>query len=98
MAPSKKQKLEKEAHEEEELTVSPIYAKPTVDFTFKKLFGNDHNKPLTIDFLNSIFDFTGDESIRNISFENTFHKRSEEVKMSIFRCFLYRWKRKKIYY
>jgi hypothetical protein len=54
LPPKKKQKLEeKTTHKEVELTedileaVSPIYAKPTLDFTFKKLFGNDQNKALT---------------------------------------------------
>jgi predicted transposase/invertase (TIGR01784 family) len=82
--PEKKQKLET-LHEEE---LKEIYAKPTVDFTFMKLFGNDLNKSLTMDFLNSIFDFTGQEEIRKISFEHTVHvKRSEEEKMSILDVF-----------
>ena len=33
------------------------YAKPTVDMTFKKLFGQDMNKNITINFLNEIFGF-----------------------------------------
>jgi hypothetical protein len=82
--PEKKQKLET-LHEEE---LTEIYAKPTVDFTFMKLFGNDHNKSLTMDFLNSIFGFNGQEAIQKISFEHTVHvKRSEEEKMSILDVF-----------
>jgi hypothetical protein len=93
LPPNKKQKLEGTTHKEVELTkdileaVSSIYVKLTLDFTFKKLFGNDHNKALTINFLNSIFDFTGHEAIRKISFENTFYKRSAEEKMSILDVF-----------
>jgi predicted transposase/invertase (TIGR01784 family) len=73
--------------EVEPVSPSKAYAKPTVDFTFKKLFGNKHNKALTINFLNNVFGFESYEVIKEISFENSFHKRQNEEKMSILDVF-----------
>ena len=91
--PRKKKKIDTTLEVEEDfLDVEPVspskaYAKPTVDFTFKKLFGNEHNKALTINFLNNVFGFESYEVIKEISFENTFHKRQKEEKMSILDVF-----------
>jgi predicted transposase/invertase (TIGR01784 family) len=90
--PDRTLEVEESVIEEDFLDVEPVspskaYAKPTVDFTFKKLFGNEHNKPLTINFLNSVFGFESYEAIKEISFENTFHKRLKEEKMSILDVF-----------
>eukprot|EP01080_Neovahlkampfia_damariscottae_P008654 gene8654-601_t len=84
--PRKKKKIDTTL-EVEPISSSKAYAKPTVDFTFKKLFGNEHNKALTINFLNNIFGFESYEVIKEISFENTFHKRQKEEKMSILDVF-----------
>jgi hypothetical protein len=79
--------IEEDFLDVELVSTSKAYAKPTVDFTFKKLFGNEHNKSLTINFLNNVFGFEGYEAIKEISFENTFHKRLKEEKMSILDIF-----------
>eukprot|EP01080_Neovahlkampfia_damariscottae_P012454 gene12454-6205_t len=54
--PRKKKKIDTTL-EVEPASPSKAYAKPTADFTFKKLFGNEHNKALTINFLNNVFKF-----------------------------------------
>ena len=35
------------------------------DYAFKKVFGTEENKPLLIDFLNSIIDFKDDAKIKD---------------------------------
>lgn len=46
------------------------YADPKVDFTFKRLFGDEHRTNLTINFLNSLLELKGDKLITEIIFRN----------------------------
>lgn len=43
-----------------------IFADPTLDVTFKMLFGQDKNKDILISLLNSLLNFTGAEEIENV--------------------------------
>jgi predicted transposase/invertase (TIGR01784 family) len=51
------------------------YLSPQSDITFKKVFGNDHLKSVTISFLNSILNLQGDQKIAEISFVDTANVR-----------------------
>ncbi len=44
---------------------------PKIDTAFKRLFGSEDQKSVTIAFLNSILEYTGDRRIRTIDFLNT---------------------------
>ena len=57
---AKLQKLEKEDIESK---IHEIFADPTLDVTFKMLFGNDQNKDVLISLLNSLLGFTGNREI-----------------------------------
>ena len=43
---------------------------PKVDIAFKKLFGSDDHKRVTIAFLNAILEYKGDKRIASITFMN----------------------------
>lgn len=43
---------------------------PKIDTAFKKLFGSEDRKNVTISFLNSILEYTGDRCIKSIQFLN----------------------------
>ena len=60
--PVKKQRLESKK-EEEVIQVYETFADPTLDVTFKMLFGNDLNKDILISLLNSLLNFTGNREI-----------------------------------
>ena len=45
-----------------------IFVDPKNDVAFKKLFGDEHHKSLTINFLNSVLNLSGNESIQAIDF------------------------------
>ena len=49
--------------------VNSIYFDPTTDFGFKKLFGEEANKDLLIDFLNSIL--PNSNQIKSLTFQKT---------------------------
>lgn len=55
------QKEEKQEIKVPEIT--EIFADPTLDVTFKMLFGNDLNKDILISLLNSLLNFTGSREI-----------------------------------
>ena len=46
------------------------FANPKADFTFKRLFGSDGHKKLTISLLNNILGRTKDNEIAEIKFSN----------------------------
>lgn len=48
---------------------------PRNDVAFKKIFGSEAHKRVTISFLNSILEFTGDRAITDVEFMNTEQKR-----------------------
>jgi len=48
-----------------------IFLNPCNDFAFKKIFGSEDHKSITISFLNSILELTGDKIIVSIDFLNT---------------------------
>ena len=45
-----------------------VFVDPKNDVAFKKLFGDDNHKSVTINFLNSMLNLYGDEIIKNIEF------------------------------
>ena len=47
------------------------YLSPTTDIAFKKLFGDEHHKDLTINFLNNILNLPSDKLIKGIEFHET---------------------------
>ena len=47
------------------------YLSPRTDILFKKLFANEHNKNLTIHFLNSILNLSGNREIKEIVLRET---------------------------
>ncbi len=51
------------------------YLSPQSDITFKKVFGNEHHKSVTISFLNSILNVQGDYKITEITFVDTANVR-----------------------
>lgn len=44
---------------------------PKIDLAFKKLFGSEDHKRVTISFLNTMLEYTGDRRIESIKFMNT---------------------------
>ncbi len=51
------------------------FLNPCNDVAFKKIFGSEEHKNVTISFLNSILEFTGEQEITNVQFLNTEQKR-----------------------
>jgi predicted transposase/invertase (TIGR01784 family) len=47
--------------------ISEIFADPTLDVTFKMLFGNDQHKDILISLLNSLLGFTGNKKIVKVA-------------------------------
>ncbi len=47
------------------------FLNPCNDVAFKKIFGSENHKNITISFLNSILEYTGDRAIQTIQFLNT---------------------------
>jgi hypothetical protein len=47
------------------------YLSPKTDIAFKKLFGNEHHKNLTINFLNNVLNLPQDKLIKEILFRGT---------------------------
>ena len=45
-----------------------VFVDPKNDVAFKKLFGDDNHKSVTINFLNSMLNLSGDETIKEIEF------------------------------
>ncbi len=48
-----------------------VFLNPCNDIAFKKIFGSEEHKSITISFLNSILELTGDKTIISITFLNT---------------------------
>ena len=44
---------------------------PKNDIAFKKIFGNDHHKNITINFLNNVLNLSGNRLIKDITFHET---------------------------
>lgn len=51
------------------------FLNPCNDVAFKKIFGSEEHKSVTISFLNSILEYTGDRQIIEVQFLNTEQKR-----------------------
>src|SRR5271166_1988010 len=51
------------------------FLNPCNDVAFKKIFGSEEHKSITISFLNSILEYTGEHTIKNVQFLNTEQKR-----------------------
>lgn len=58
-----------------------------IDFAFKKMFGNEKNKDITIVFLNAILKRTGQDTIKEVTFENIEivgeHKDDKQARLDI---------------
>ncbi len=50
------------------------FLNPCNDVAFKKIFGSEEHKSVTISFLNSILEYTGDQQITDVQFLNTEQK------------------------
>lgn len=48
-----------------------VFLDPRNDVAFKKIFGSEEHKNITISFLNSILEYTGERAIKSIIFLNT---------------------------
>ncbi len=48
-----------------------VFLNPCIDIAFKKIFGSQEHKRVTISFLNSILELTGDKKIQEVQFLNT---------------------------
>jgi len=48
-----------------------VYADPTLDVTFKMLFGQEKNSDILISLLNSLLNFTGDKEIVSIEINSS---------------------------
>ncbi len=44
---------------------------PKNDIAFKKIFGDDNHKNLTINFLNNVLNLSGNREIKNVTFKET---------------------------
>jgi hypothetical protein len=44
---------------------------PKNDIAFKKIFGDENHKNLTINFLNSVLNLSGSQEIRDVTFKET---------------------------
>jgi len=64
-----------DAHAKNKEIAMPTYLSPKSDITFKKVFGNEHHKIVTISFLNSILNLKDDKRITEISFVDTANVR-----------------------
>ncbi len=51
-----------------ELIIPGVYVDPKNDVAFKKLFGDENHKSVTMNFLNSMLNLSGDEEIKKIDF------------------------------
>lgn len=51
------------------------YLSPRTDITFKRVFGNEHHKKITISFLNSLLDLKEGKLIKEIAFRDTANVR-----------------------
>ena len=51
------------------------FLNPCNDVAFKKIFGSEEHKSVTISFLNSILEYTGEQQITDVQFLNTEQKR-----------------------
>ena len=59
------------------------YINPFTDFGFKKIFGEEPNKDVLIDFLNSLLN--GKEKIKNLTYSKNEHQgRSDSDRKAIF--------------
>jgi predicted transposase/invertase (TIGR01784 family) len=76
----KKRKIEekKENQETKIPEIAETFADPTLDVTFKMLFGNDLNKDILISLLNSLLGFTGHKEIVEVEIN------SNELPVSFF--------------
>jgi len=76
----KKRKTEKEEENQETKVpeITETFADPTLDVTFKMLFGNDLNKDILISLLNSLLGFTGHKEIVEVEIN------SNELPVSFF--------------
>ena len=76
----KKRKIEekKENQETKVPEIAETFADPTLDVTFKMLFGNDLNKDILISLLNSLLGFTGHKEIVEVEIN------SNELPVSFF--------------
>ena len=50
------------------------FLNPCNDVAFKKIFGSDEHKNITISFLNSILEYSGNQKITDVQFLNTEQK------------------------
>lgn len=50
------------------VVIPGVFVDPKNDVAFKKLFGDDEHKSITINFLNSMLNLSGDEEIKKIEF------------------------------
>lgn len=58
-------------HEINQLRRMPVkFLDPKIDMAFKKLFGSEDHKQVTISFLNTMLEYTGDRRIESIDFMN----------------------------
>ena len=64
--------------EEARLETSEIFADPTLDVTFKMLFGNDQHKDVLISLLNSLLGFKGNKEIIEVEIN------TNELPISVF--------------
>ena len=48
-----------------------VFLDPRNDVAFKKIFGSEQHKDVTISFLNSILEYTGQRAIKEVQFLNT---------------------------
>ncbi|MFT4925996.1 MAG: putative transposase/invertase (TIGR01784 family), partial [Phenylobacterium sp.] len=55
-----------------------VFINPYTDYGFKKLFGEEKNKPLLISFLNDLLG--GKEQVTDLTFQNTEHLPDGGVK------------------
>ena len=58
----------KRASKYESIMIPGVFVDPKNDVAFKKLFGDDNHKSVTINFLNSMLSLSGDEAIKEIEF------------------------------
>ena len=62
----------------------PELLSPTVDFVFKRIFGDERNKDVLVDFLNSIFESAHRPLIESVEILNPFiDKEALTDKMSV---------------
>lgn len=62
----------------EGVTITEIFADPTLDVTFKLLFGNDNHKDILISLLNNLLGFKGKKEIKGVEIN------SNELPVSFF--------------